>query len=146
MDGFFIDDPMLALIARFAGCCSDTKVSEEVFLREQVLQVRAYIESFPPDQNQERALEWISRNAEGYRRKWQRELMEGEALASRCHDCPLERQCDMMPCEIHDLWLTLLKGYAAGKVSSQEYVEETLTLLRRHKERLRKSLSRVALV
>ncbi len=63
MDGFFIDDPMLALIARFAGCCSDTTVSEEVFQREQVLQVRAYIESFPPDQNQERALEWISRNA-----------------------------------------------------------------------------------
>ncbi len=33
MDGFHIDEPMLALIARFAACCNDLDVSDETFLR-----------------------------------------------------------------------------------------------------------------
>jgi len=144
MSGFPIDDPMLALIARFAGCCDDIEASEEAFLRNQCDRVRAYVESYPGDQRQQRALEWITRNAEEYRRKWQQQLVSEQALTSRCPDCPLERQGGASTCEIHDRWLALMNRYLGGETSSREYVEETLRLLGRHKERLRKSVRRVA--
>ena len=86
----FIDDPMLALIARFAGCCEELESSEEVFLRSQCDQIREYVESYPRDQRQKRALEWVTRNAEAYRRKWRQQLVTDIALTSRCLDCPLE--------------------------------------------------------
>lgn len=144
MSRYVLDDPMLALIARFAGCCSNLEASEEAFLRDQCNRVREYVESYPGDQRQQRALEWITRNAEAYRRKWQQQLVSEQALASRCPDCPLESGDDASTCEIHELWLDLLRQYLNGETSSEDYVAETLKLLRLHKERLRKSLRRVA--
>ena len=143
MSGCVIDDPMLALIARFAGCCENLHVSEETFLRRQLEQVRDYVARYPPDQRQARALEWITRNAEHYRRSWQKELVADEAPTSRCRDCPLERRrAGAIRCEIHGRWLGLLNRYMAGETSSREYVEDSLSLLRKHKERLRRSISR----
>lgn len=143
MSGCVIDDPMLALIARFAGCCENLHVSEETFLRGQLEQIRAYVDRYPPDQRQARAMEWIARNAEYYRRSWQRELVADEAPTSRCPDCPLQRRKPgAIRCEIHGRWLRLLNRYVAGETSSREYVEDSLKLLRRHKERLRASITR----
>ena len=140
MTAFSIDDPMLALIARFAGCCNDMKVSEEDFLRRQCDQIRAYVESYPPDQRQQRALEWVTRNAEEYRRKWLRQVVTDEALLSRCADCPLERRARGETCEIHGRWLDLMKRYINGDITSDAYVNDTLDLLRRHKQSLRMSV------
>ena len=128
---------MLALIARFAACCTDKAVSEEAFLRQQCDQIRAYVENVTEDQRQERALEWVMRNAEDYRRKWHQHVVTQEAPANRCPDCPLKRRNGETTCEIHERWLSLLSQYVAGTISSKTYVVDTLNLLRDHKERLR---------
>lgn len=141
MPDFAIDDPMLALIARFAGCCSKLDVSEETFLRQQLDEIRRYVGSFPPEQTQERALEWVAGNAERYRDGWRKNLIASEASSNRCPDCPLEERSDGERCEIHDHWLEVLNLYVVGETSSRQYIEDSLGLLRRHKERLRRSLS-----
>lgn len=141
MPAFAVDDPMLALIARFAGCCSTLDVSEDAFLRQQLDEIRGYLDRFPEDQQQEQALDWIVRNAERYRKNWKTNLIAGEAIASRCSDCPLEREGDAETCEIHERWLQVLNLYVSGETSSRRYVEDSLVLLRRHKERLKRSLS-----
>lgn len=69
------------------------------------------------------------------------DLIAGEAVASRCPDCPLERRGDAETCEIHERWLEVLSLYVSGETSSRRYVEDSLGLLRRHKERLKRSLS-----
>ncbi len=143
MTHFVIDDPMLALIARFSGCCEDLDLSQEEFLQEQLQRIRDYVGQYPLHQQQERALEWISRNAEQYRRNWLQQEVAHQASASRCPDCPLRRADDGATCEIHERWLELLGRYVAGGTSSQEYVDETLELLRRHKSSLCESIQRV---
>ena len=50
MSVFSIDDPMLALIARFALCCEDPQVSEAAFLRQQCDQIREYVKDVSEDQ------------------------------------------------------------------------------------------------
>jgi hypothetical protein len=102
MTHFVIDDPTLALIARFAGCCADLDLSQEALLQEQLQRVWDFVGQYPPEQQQERALEWISRNAERYRRNWLQQAVAQEAGASRCPDCPLQRRDDGATCEIHD--------------------------------------------
>ena len=141
MPAFAVDDPMLALIARFAGCCSILDVSEDAFLRQQLDEIRGYVGRFPQEQQQEQALEWIARNAERYRRSWKKNLIAGEASTSRCPDCPLERRGDAGTCEIHERWLDVLNLYVSEETSSRRYVEDSLVLLRRHKEKLKRSLS-----
>jgi len=138
---FSIDDPMLALIARFAACCTDQKVSEEAFLRHQCEQICDHVKDYPEDQRQERALEWIMHNAEAFRRKWHEKAVAQEAPSSRCPDCPLEGQDDATTCEIHERWLDLLNRYVDRDISSRAYVVDTLSLLRDHKERLKKHAS-----
>jgi hypothetical protein len=141
---FSIDDPMLALIARFAACCTDREVSEEAFLRQQCEQIYEYVKNDPEDQRQERALEWVMHNAEAFRRKWHENAAAQAALASRCPDCPLERQDDATTCEIHERWLELLNRYVARDISSRAYVVDTLSLLRDQKERLKKHAARAS--
>lgn len=138
MSAFSLDDPTLALIARFAACCEDPAVSEDAFLRQQRDQIREYVESYPSEQRQERALEWIMRNAEVYRRKWHENVVVDQAPNSQCPDCPMERRQQAGTCEIHERWLGLLNDYVSRKVSSEAYVSESLDLLRLHKEKLRK--------
>jgi hypothetical protein len=136
MSDFSVDDPMLALIARFAACCTDKAVSEDAFLRQQCDQIRVYVENAPEDLRQERALEWIMRNAEDYRRKWHQHVVTQEAPTSRCPDCPLKTRSSETTCEIHERWLSLLTEYLAGTISSKTYVLDTLNLLAGYKERL----------
>jgi hypothetical protein len=106
-------------------------------LRRQCDQIRAYVESYPPDQRQQRALEWVTRNAEDYRRKWLRQVVTDEASLSSCPDCPLERRVRGEICEIHGRWLDLMKRYINGDITSDAYVDDALELLRQHKQNLR---------
>ena len=63
-----IDDPMLALIARFVVEDIDNiSISDEMFLRHQVAEIRSYIEKAPRKQQQQLALAWIKEHAEQYR-------------------------------------------------------------------------------
>lgn len=144
MSVFSIDDPMLALITRFAACCDDPEMSEEAFLRHQCDQIREHVKDASGDQRQERALEWIMRNAEDYRRKWHENVVAQEAPASRCPDCPLQRCKEGTTCAIHERWLELLSQYVAGDISSKTYVVDTLNLLRQHKERLKTRVSQIS--
>jgi len=141
MPAFAVDDPMLALIARFAGCCSKLDVSEETFLHRQLDEIQRHVGSFPPEQQQEKAMEWIAGNAERYRDNWKKNLIASEASNNRCPDCPLEERGDAERCEIHGCWLEIFNLYVVGETSSRQYVEDSLDLLQRHKERLRRDLS-----
>ena len=132
-----IDDPMLALIVRFANCCESVDVSQEEFLRQQLEEIHAYIAGCPKAREQERVLEWIESNAERYRRNWQEKVVADQASANRCPDCPLVEREQGVYCEIHGRWLKILSQYTAGETSSHQYVEDSLILLRQHKERLR---------
>jgi hypothetical protein len=133
---FVVDDPALALIARFVGGDSRLDLSNPEFLSQQLAAIQAYVQRFPEHERETRALEWIEENARRYRQAWQRRTA-CEALTSvRCPDCPLTGAGVRTSCEIHARWLALLQGYAADELSSHEYVEKTLALLRAHKDRL----------
>jgi hypothetical protein len=144
MNVFTFDDPMLALITRFAACCEDPTVSEEAFLQQQCDQIREYVKGVSEDQRQERALEWITGQAEDYRRKWHTNVVAQQAPLSRCPDCPFEGRGGPSTCEIHGRWLELLNQYVAGTISSKDYVLDNLNLLRLHKEQLKKRVSQIA--
>ena len=61
---FIIDDPMLALIARFVAKDIDNlNVSDETFLQDQITEIRRHIERSPKKQQQQLALEWIKEYA-----------------------------------------------------------------------------------
>ena len=108
---FVVDDPMLALIVRFVAGNREIGVSDDEFLRRQLQAVRDYIGQFPEQEREFRALEWIEKNAERYRRNWQRDVIAEKLTDSRCPDCPLERDEESSHCEIHDEWLDILNSY-----------------------------------
>jgi hypothetical protein len=132
-----VDDPTLALITRFVGENSRLDPSEPEFLREQVAAVAAYVQRFPEHERNARALEWIGLNAERYRREWQKRTALEVLSRARCPDCPITGGDEHTPCAIHARWLSLLRRYAADELSSPEYVEQTLALLRANKDLLK---------
>lgn len=134
---FIIDDPMLALIVRFVAGNREIGVSDDEFMRRQIQAVGEYIGRFPEQERETRALEWIEKNAECYRRNWQRAVIAEKLTDTRCPDCPLEREDKSSYCEVHGGWLAILKRYMEDKISSALYVENTLNLLETHKTRLK---------
>lgn len=132
-----VDDPTLALIARFVGDASRLDPANPEFLSAQIAAVRAYVARFPAHERDARALEWIELNAEQYRREWHRRAAVEVLARARCPDCPLAGGDDLSPCVIHSRWLALLQRYAAQEISSHDYVEQTLALLRANKDLLR---------
>ncbi len=134
---FIVDDPLLALIARFIGSDADLGTSEEEFLKRQVATLTQYVERFPEELQQARAMEWIERHAEQYRREWQRMALSRQSSSRRCSDCPLIAQGGGH-CEIHGRWRLLLEYYLAGDITSKNYIANALELLRAHKSRLRR--------
>jgi len=48
--------------------------SESEFLRRQVAAIEAYVERFPSDEREFRALAWIEANARQYRHQWQMQV------------------------------------------------------------------------
>lgn len=134
---YIVDDPTLALITRFVGDSSHSEDSDTAFLRQQGATIEAYVERFPADEREARALQWIEANAMAYRRQSQKRAAIDVLANRRCPDCPLSGGDECTQCAIHDRWLTLLRSYAADEISSQDYVKKALALLTAHKEQLK---------
>jgi hypothetical protein len=140
-----IDNPMLALIARFiVEDIDDLRIPDEVFLQQQVLEITRHVGDTEGEERHQLALNWIREHAEHYRREWQKKELSRIVLDKRCADCPLVQRGTNKPfCTIHNRWASLLREYLADQISSERYVEETLDLLNRHKENLKiSSISR----
>lgn len=73
----FSDNPTFrtfrGLVARFAK----PDFSETEFLRQQVAVIEAYVERFPSDERDFRALAWIEANARQFRQQWQMQAAAG---------------------------------------------------------------------
>ena len=135
-----IDDPMLALIARFVAKDIDNlNVSDETFLQDQITEIRRHIERSPKTQQQKLALEWIKEYAEQYRHEWRRRTFSKAVFDKRCADCPLIHDSSSSVCIIHSKWVALLKKYVDDEIGSDEYIEETLNLLEQNKTNLKVS-------
>jgi hypothetical protein len=65
------DDPALWLFSGQIDHFATPIVSETDFLRTQVAIIEAYVERFPSDEREFRALAWIEANASQYRHQWQ---------------------------------------------------------------------------
>jgi len=65
------DDTTLCLTFGRAARMSKSDFSEAEFLRRQVAVIEAYVECFPSDEREFRALAWIEANASQYRYQWQ---------------------------------------------------------------------------
>ena len=62
-----LDDPTLALIARFVIEDVDKlRLSDEQYMRHQLTEIKKQIEKFPAQQQEQFALDWIRENAERY--------------------------------------------------------------------------------
>ena len=135
-----IDDPMLALIARFVVEDIDNpSISDEMYLQHQVAEIRSYIENSPGEQQQRLALAWIKEHAEQYRQEWRKRTFSKVVLDKRCADCPLIHDNSSSFCAIHSEWVVLLKEYVANEIGSDDYIEETLNLLEQNKTNLKVS-------
>lgn len=142
---FVVDDPMLALMTRFA--CGDGQLhfAHEEFMVDQLAAIHRYVAPFPAEQQSTLAIQWIEQHAERYRRAWQQKAVYAKVVRTRCPDCPLAEEGLSTNCSIHDQWLDLLTQYAADEISSKRYVEDTLRLLTDYKNRLKVSARRRAL-
>lgn len=136
---YIVDDPTLALIARFLGDTAPEGRSDEEFFRHQLAAIDHYVEGYPEDERDQRALEWVESNARHYRQQWQRQAAVTTLAGKRCPDCPLAGGNARTPCAIHKRWLKLLQRYASGDLSSHDYVEMSLALLDSHKSWLKVS-------
>ena len=134
---YIIDDPTLALITRFVGDTAHLNLSDAEFLLQQIAAIEHYVEQFPSDERQARALEWIEVHARAYRQQWQKQAAVAALAQTRCLDCPLTGDNPSASCTIHHRWLQLLQRYAANELSSREYVEKSLKLLGAYKNRLK---------
>jgi hypothetical protein len=132
-----VDDPLLALIARFVSGGREPDVSDSEFLDRQLKAVRAYVAQFPDAERNARVLEWIEEHAARYRRDWQRQEVSNRLSEVRCADCPLVSRGSGAYCEVHGRWLELLSRFLAGDISSRAYVEDALQLLTLYKDLLK---------
>lgn len=134
---YIVDDPTLALIARFVGDSPNREGSDAEFFRQQLSAIEAHVERFPAAEREVRALAWIEANARQYRQQWQKQAAISSLAGTRCPDCPIADGNRHTPCAIHTRWLALLRRYAASELSSNAYVEQSLALLATHKDRLK---------
>ncbi len=121
-----IDDPMLALIARFVVDDLDNiNISDEMFLQQQITEIRSHIEKSQTKQKQQQlALEWIKEHAEQYRLMWRRRTFSNAILDKRCRDCPLIHEGSSSFCIIHGKWVALLKKYVDDEIGSDIYISK----------------------
>lgn len=134
-----VDDPMLALIARFVVEDIDNLgIPDEEFMQQQADEINRYVGEATGEERHRLALQWIREHAEHYRLEWQKKKLSRMVLDKRCADCPLmHRGTNKRYCTIHSRWVTLLKEYLADQISSERYVKETLALLDQQKSNLK---------
>jgi len=140
---YTIDDPTLALILRFVGKNKEVTFCDRAFIQKQLKSIQEHIEKYPPEEQESRAMEWISTHAREYRKNWERTIMDNKLSSQRCPDCPLSEANTPGHCQVHEKWLKLLHQYAADKMDSKKYIEKTLKLLSQHKEDLKIKLSMI---
>ena len=141
-----IDNPTLALIARFVvHDINHLHLSDEEFLRRQLAEIEDHIKDVPSDRRQEVVLAWIRDHAESYRQQWQQDAFSRLLRKERCEDCPLIDNGNSGHCLIHERWVSLLEDNLSGKINSEKYIEETLRLLREHKDDLKISARAVGM-
>jgi predicted metal-dependent hydrolase len=138
---YTIDDPMFALLLRFAGYDEAISLQDNCFIKKQLKTIQEYIKKFPPNEKNMRAIEWIKKYAREYRERWEKEIIGKLVSNQRCDDCPLSGPDTNEYCHIHDEWVALINQYTAGEINSKEYIENTLKLLTQHKEDLKIKLS-----
>lgn len=134
---YTVNDSMLTLILRFAGHNKAIAFSDREFIQKQLKAIQEYVEQYPPEEKQSRAMEWIAIRADQYRKTWEQESITREVSDHRCEDCPLSEPGTFGHCHIHEQWLTLLQQYAANEINSRQYIESSLEMLAQNKEHLR---------
>ena len=132
-----IEDPLLALIIRFVMKDERHQRADDEFVQRQLDTLKAYVDRYPAEERQPRAMQWIERHAANYRREWQKKVLPRQAADNRCHDCPLDSGNHKQHCTIHGEWLGLLQAYLRDEIDSSDYVRNALELLREHKNELR---------
>ncbi len=140
-----IDDPLFALILRFAGFDQKISSSHREFIKKQLEEIKTHVDQYQPEERGAHALEWIEQYASHYRDAWNKEIISRQVSDHRCPDCPLRGDDSSGPCEIHEQWMALLQQYVTGEMDSREYVEDALKLLSEHKEDLKVKLSALSL-
>jgi hypothetical protein len=130
----------------FIGEAKNLNVSDTDFLFIQIAEIKYYVEQFPIEERQSRALEWIATYAEQYRQNWQKKVALEALAQSRCPDCTLLGGDRLRTCMVHTIWLDLLRRYADDEMSSQEYIEDAMQLLNTQRDRLKISKSRCKLL
>ncbi|MBL8396607.1 MAG: hypothetical protein JNL84_00470 [Candidatus Accumulibacter sp.] len=142
---YIVDDPTLALITRFIGTIpAEADGTDNEFFCRQIATIQAYVNQFPPEEHEQRAIHWIESNARNYRRQWQKQAAITTLSHSRCADCPLTSRTEHRSCTIHSRWLALLQRYATDEISSNDYVAHSLALLNAHKSWLKVSRRHVS--
>ncbi len=137
---FSIDDPVLALMARFVENDPDNlSTLNEAFLRSQAETINSHIKDAPREQRQQLALTWIKEHAEQYRQHWLKKTLSRCATVKQCNDCPILHNSKKKYCNIHSEWVILLNEYVTDKVDSDNYIEKTLQILKQHQSELKVS-------
>jgi len=133
-----IDDPTLALIVRFVGSDTVEPIPQQECMRLQIALIRDHVAGYPREQQEARAMAWIEDHAQRFREECRGKLL-ATALSgdNRCEDCPLSDAPGQGVCSIHDRWAALLHDFIGERVSSRDYIEQCLVLLREQKDRLR---------
>ncbi len=134
---YTINDSMLTLILRFAGHRQAIAFSDQEFIQKQLSAIQEHLEKYPPEEQESRAIEWIAKYADQYRKTWEKESITKEVNSHRCVDCPLSDPGVFGHCQIHEQWLALLQQYATNEINSKKYIESSLEMLTRNKEHLR---------
>ncbi|WP_428623063.1 hypothetical protein [Sedimenticola sp.] len=133
---FIVDDPILALIVRFAVRDREINGTDEAFLRRQVETLKQYLKRFPESEHGDKVIEWIAEYAAEYRLSWQRQVVSRQAGKTRCRDCPMNTFGEDVFCQVHYKWMELLRRYSRDEMNSIEYVKAALQMLRQHKRQL----------
>jgi hypothetical protein len=134
---YIVDDATLALMTRFIGSARNLEeLSDAEYMLQQIAAIEKYIDDFPADERQARAMEWIAAYARQYRQQWQKQAVVEAVAHTRCADCPLAEGDRSTPCPVHTRWLNLLRRYADDELSSHDYAEATLKLLSAYKNHL----------
>ena len=71
------DDTALQYFRGLVRNFSQPRFSEADFLQQQYAVIEAYVERFPVDEREFRALAWIEANARQYRQQWQMQAATG---------------------------------------------------------------------
>ena len=114
-----VDDPTLALIARFViKDINNISISDENYLKQQLAEIKDHIGNVPEEEQEQIAMAWIREHAERYRAEWLKRKFSKMLHDRKCPDCPLVHTNSTSHCIIHRRWIGLLEEYLADEICS----------------------------